>query len=269
MGSACVKVAIIGAAGRMGRSIIADARADTTVEIVAAVVSEDSEMLGRDAGEVAGGAPIGVPCSADLQVALRRAAVAIDVTRADQVEAHARACVAANVPLVICTTGLSAAADAQLLEFSKRCALLIAANTSIGVAVLRALVRRAAELLPEDFDIEIVEAHHKHKRDAPSGTAIALGQAAAAGRGVRFDDVRVTDRSSRSDRLSGEIGLASLRAGDLVGRHTVWLAGQGELVTIGHEATDRGVFARGALRAAAWLAGKGPGQYGMDDVIGL
>ncbi|HPF27206.1 MAG TPA: 4-hydroxy-tetrahydrodipicolinate reductase [Steroidobacteraceae bacterium] len=269
MASAGVKVAIIGAAGRMGRSIIANARDDTSVEIVAAVVSANSEALGRDAGEIAGGVPIGVPCRADLAAALRHASVAIDVTRADQVEANARACVAAQVPLVICTTGLSAASQVQLEEHSNRGALLIAANTSIGVAVLRALVRRAAELLPEDFDIEIVEAHHKHKRDAPSGTAIALGQAAAAGRGVRFDDVCVTDRTSRGDRVSGEIGLASLRAGDLVGRHTVWLAGQGELVTIGHEATDRSVFARGALRAAAWLAGKGSGRYGMDDVIGL
>ena len=130
-------------------------------------------------------------------------------------------------------------------------------------------MRRAAQLLPDSFDIEIVEAHHKHKLDAPSGTAKALGEAAAAGRGVKLADVQVFDRAAQSARRAGEIGMASVRGGDIVGTHTVWFAGQGELVTISHQASDRGIFARGALRAAAWLAGRDPGQYSIDDVIGL
>ena len=267
--SSQVKIAVIGASGRMGRSILANAAADLSVEVVAAVVSRASDSLGVDAGTLAGVAPMGVACTADLAAALRTADVAIDVTRADQVESNANVCAHARVPLVVCTTGVAAATQLRLDELSKTLALLVAPNTSIGIAVLRALVRRAAEWLPESFDIEIVEAHHRHKRDAPSGTAIALGEAAAAGRDVQFADVRIVDRAGRGERQSGEIGMASVRAGDIVGTHTVWFAGQGELVTIGHEATDRGIFSRGALRAAAWLASRGAGRYTMDDVIDI
>jgi len=264
-----VRIALIGASGRMGRSIIANARDDTNVAIVAAIVSPGSAVAGQDAGEQAGGAPIGVRCSADLAAGLHDATVAIDVTRADQVARNAAACATAQVPLVVCTTGLSADAEWQLRAVARTVAVLVAPNTSVGVAVLSALVRQAAQSLPETFDIEIVEAHHKHKRDAPSGTALALAEAAAAGRGVELADVKVTDRTGEKRREPGEIGLVSVRAGSIVGTHTVYFAGLGELVTLKHEATDRGIFARGGLRAAAWLAGRGPGRYSMGDVIGL
>ncbi len=269
MSGRVVKIALLGASGRMGRSILANAREDTAVEIVAAVVSPGSDSRGIDAGTLAGGAPLGVKCTSDLAAALATASVAIDVTQADQVANNAAACAAANVPLLVCTTGLSATTEQSLIAISRKVAVLVAPNTSIGVAVVRSLVRRAAQLLPDSFDIEIVEAHHKHKLDAPSGTAKALGEAAAAGRGVKLADVQVFDRAAQSARRAGEIGMASVRGGDIVGTHTVWFAGQGELVTISHQASDRGIFARGALRAAAWLAGRDPGQYSIDDVIGL
>jgi 4-hydroxy-tetrahydrodipicolinate reductase len=147
--------------------------------------------------------------------------------------------------------------------------VLIAANTSLGVTLLTELVRAAARALPAGFDIEITEGHHRYKKDAPSGTALALGRAAADGRGQSFDVVRGSPREGEAPRKADEIGFSVIRAGDLVGEHSVLFAGEGERLTLGHQATDRVIFARGALKAAAWLVGRAPGRYRMIDVIGL
>jgi 4-hydroxy-tetrahydrodipicolinate reductase len=170
---------------------------------------------------------------------------------------------------VIGTTGHGAEFEARVAAASRDIAVLVAPNTSIGVAVAQELVRLAAAALPAEFDIEIVEAHHKHKLDAPSGTALALADSAARARGLDPNADTLAGRSGLGARRSGEIGIASLRAGDIVGTHTVLFAGFGERLTIGHEATDRSIFALGALRAAKWLATQKPGRYAMANVLGL
>jgi 4-hydroxy-tetrahydrodipicolinate reductase len=165
--------------------------------------------------------------------------------------------------------GHSAEFDARVAAASRDIAVLVAPNTSLGVAVARELVRIAAQALPADFDIEIVEAHHKHKVDAPSGTALALADSAAKARGLDPNADTLPGRAGQAARRPGEIGIASIRAGDIVGTHTVLFAGTGERLTIGHEATDRSVFAHGAIRAAGWLASQKPGRYTMANVLGL
>jgi 4-hydroxy-tetrahydrodipicolinate reductase len=173
------------------------------------------------------------------------------------------------VPIVIGTTGHGGEFDARIAAASRDIAVLVAPNTSIGVAVAQELVRIAARALPAEFDIEIVEAHHKHKLDAPSGTALALAQSAATARGLDPNEDTMTGRAGQGARRDGEIGIASVRAGDIVGTHTVLFAGSGERLTVGHEATDRSIFANGAIRAAAWLATQKPGRYTMANVLGL
>ena len=203
-----------------------------------------------------------------IGTALAGARVAIDFTPAGATLAHLRACAEQGVALVIGSTGLGAAEDNGIAEAAKRIAVLPAANMSVGVHVLAELVRRAAGLLPADFDIEILDIHHRAKRDAPSGTAYLLGEAAAAGRGVVHDAVATVERTSHpAVRERGSIGYAALRAGDVVGEHSVYFAGCGERVTLSHVATDRNVFAQGALRAARFLAGRPAGRYAMADVI--
>ena len=179
-------------------------------------------------------------------------------------------CRAARVPIVIGTTGHGAEFEARVAGASRDIAVLVAPNTSIGVAVAQELVRIAASALPAEFDIEIVEAHHKHKLDAPSGTALALADSAAQGARPRSQRRHACPGASgRGPGASGEIGIASIRAGDIVGTHTVLFAGLGERLTVGHEATDRSIFALGAIRAAAWLAAQKPGRYTMANVLGL
>jgi 4-hydroxy-tetrahydrodipicolinate reductase len=170
---------------------------------------------------------------------------------------------------VIGTTGHGAEFEARIAGASRDIAVLVAPNTSIGVAVAQELVRIAAQALPPEFDIEIVESHHKHKLDAPSGTALALADSAARARGLDTHADTLTGRTGAGARRNGEIGIASLRAGDIVGTHTVLFAGSGERLTVGHEATDRSIFAQGAIRAAIWLAGQKPGRYTMANVLGL
>ena len=205
----------------------------------------------------------------DLPPDLGGAQVAIDFSRPDLSLRALNVSRAARVPIVIGTTGHGAEFDARVAGAARDIAVLVAPNTSIGVAVARELVRIAAEALPADFDIEIIEAHHKHKVDAPSGTALALADSAAKGRGLDPHADTLPGRSGQAARRQGEIGIASIRAGDIVGTHTVLFAGTGERLTVGHEATDRSVFAHGAVRAAAWLAAQKPGRYSMAHVLGL
>lgn len=267
------KAALIGATGRMGQAIVRaslpDQSGDAPLTIVAAIASAGSKSAGRDVGEVAGGRAIGVRVLDDLPPDLGGAQVAIDFSRPELSLRALHVCRAARVPLVIGTTGHGAEFEARIVAAAREIPVLVAPNTSIGVAVAQALVRLAARALPPGFDIEVFEAHHKHKLDAPSGTALALAESAAQGRGLDVQAAVVAGRAGQGARREGEIGIASIRAGDVVGSHTVWFAGPGERLTVSHEATDRAIFARGAIRAAAWLAAQNAGRYTMADVLGL
>ena len=280
---------IIGAAGRMGRALVrAGSELRDQLAITGAIASTSSDSLGRDAGELAGIARIDVPVTDDLAAALARADVVIDFSQPHATGSNLAVCRAAGKPLLIGTTGFAADLTSEFDAAAKEIPLLVAPNTSIGVTLLMELTRIAARALPADFDIEIVEAHHRMKKDAPSGTALALGKAAAEGRGAQEDaaaSARARDSQSSAgaptarggaggfdrtgERTPGSIGYAVIRGGDIVGDHTVLFAGTGEQVTLGHRATDRAVFARGALRAALWLARRPPGRYFMRDFMGL
>ena len=275
---------IIGAGGRMGRALIrAVAEIPSEMHVCGAVVSTTSKSLGQDAGELAGIGRLDVRVTDDLAAALAYAEIVIDFSQPHATRSNLAVCRAARKPLLIGTTGFPAELASAFDEAAAEIPLLVAPNTSIGVTLLLELTRMAAKALPADFDIEIVEAHHRMKKDAPSGTALALGKAAAEGRGavgvVRSDaadgrsrtqsttDAVVTNRSG--ERHQGDIGYAVIRGGDIVGDHTVLFAGTGEQITLGHRATDRAIFARGAARAALWLARQSPGRYNMRDFLGL
>lgn len=260
---------VFGSTGRMGQSLVRALREDRDAwRLVGAVASAASHHLGADAaGE---GAPLGVAVTADAAAALRGASVALDFSRPEGVARHAGACAAAGVPLLVGTTGFDAGSRAALERAAALIPVLIAPNTGIGVHVMTRLVALAAAALGGAADVEISEAHHRLKRDAPSGTALALGEAVAGARGARLADLAVFERHGLGGpRAEGAIGFSVVRAGDIVGEHTVLFALGGERLEITHRATDRMVFARGALRAAAWLAGRPPGLYGMHDVLGL
>lgn len=274
-----LNVAIIGAAGRMGRSLIRVAcEIPGQVAIAGAVASTTSASLGLDAGELAGLARLDVPVTDDLAAGVARADVVIDFSQPHATRSNLAVCRAARKPLLIGTTGFPAQLAPLLDEASTEIPLLVAPNTSVGVTLLIELTRMAAKSLPAGFDIEIIEAHHRMKKDAPSGTALALGRAAAGGRGLAEEGIPnaapVTDAAvsghgaERSgERVPGAIGFAVIRGGDIVGDHTVLFAGTGEQVTLGHRVTDRAVFARGALGAALWLAAQPAGRYFMRDFL--
>lgn len=263
------RIAVIGVTGRMGRAIVRAAGESPDVKVVAGVASASSSELGKDVGELAGVAARAVKVTSDLSAVLAQCDVAIDFSNAGATAANVAACRAARKPIVIGTTGFSADVEAAIDEAAADIPVLVAPNTSVGVTLLVELVRAAAKALPAaGFDIEIHEAHHRHKRDAPSGTALALGRAAAGGRGVDLAKVGVGARAGDSPRKEGEIGFAVTRGGDIVGEHTVSFAGAGEVLSLGHRATDRSIFAQGAVRAALWLAARPAGRYAMRDVVG-
>ncbi|MGH8371813.1 MAG: 4-hydroxy-tetrahydrodipicolinate reductase [Gammaproteobacteria bacterium] len=258
-----VKIALLGAAGRMGRAIIEASQDYPGVQIGAALVQSDSSLLGQVADDK-------VRYSADIEAALKVSDVLLDFATPAATASALDACLSARKPLVIGVTGMDAALQQQIKTASHHIAILTAANMSLGVNLLLQLVRTASSALDESFDIEIIEAHHQHKKDAPSGTALALGDAVAAGRGVKLESHAVFDRTSKQAvRETGSIGFTSIRAGDIVGDHTVLLAGPGERLEFTHRAQSRTTFARGALAAARWLNGKPAGLYGMADVLGL
>jgi 4-hydroxy-tetrahydrodipicolinate reductase len=261
-------LAVFGITGRMGQMLLRALRQSQSLRLSGAVASPSSTRLGQDAaGE---GAPTGILITSDAGVGIQGAAVAVDFSLGAGVAEHARACAAAGVPLVVGATGYDAAARSALEQAARHIPVLMAANTSVGVSVMAQMVALAAAKLGPSYDVEIFEAHHRLKRDAPSGTALALGSRVAQARGQDIDQVAVYDRSSQSAlRAPGSIGFASLRAGDIVGEHTVSFAADGERIEITHRATDRITFARGALRAAEWLVDRPAGVYGMEDVLGL
>ncbi len=263
-------IAVFGITGRMGQALIRALQdsASPAFALSGAVASPTSARLGQEAA--ATGAPTGVLITGDAAMGVRGAAVAVDFSVESCVGAHASICAAAGVPLLVGATGLTDQSRAALERAARQVAVLIAPNTSLGVGVAARLVSLAAAALGPSFDVEIFEAHHRMKRDAPSGTALALGEAVARARGQSLAEVAVYDRAGATGpRTPGSIGISCLRAGDIVGDHTVTFASAGERVEITHRATDRLTFARGALRAAEWLVGRPAGLYGMEQVLGL
>lgn len=260
------RLALFGVTGRMGQAVVGALAGSHELTLSGALASPGHALVGQP---VAPGTTAGVLIVSQPQTALESAEVALDFSRAEAVEAHLAACVAARVPLVVAVTGLTAATQLLIEQAARDIAVLPAANTSLGVAVTSRLAALAAACLPR-FEVEITEAHHRMKRDAPSGTALQLGQAVTAARGKTLRDVAVYTRHGQSGpRPADAVGFSVIRAGDIVGTHTVLFAGQDETLEITHRATDRACFARGALAAAAWLAGRAPGLYRMEDVLGF
>jgi 4-hydroxy-tetrahydrodipicolinate reductase len=262
-----IRAAIVGGTGRMGQAILRAAGMRPDVRISAAIAPATSADLGADAGTLAGAAPLGVAVTSDLQAALAGCDVVMDFSRASATAAHLAACRTAKKPLVLGTTGHGADLEGAFAAAAAEIPLLIAPNTSLAVAVLMDLAASAAHALGPEFDVEILECHHRTKADAPSGTALALGAAVATARGQKLSAVGVMNRNGGAARKPAEIGFASVRGGDAIGTHTVAFLGPGEELTLTHRATDRAVFARGALLAAVWLAGRPPGRYSMRDIF--
>jgi 4-hydroxy-tetrahydrodipicolinate reductase len=267
--SPLVRVAVIGVTGRMGQALLRAAPGFAQLIITATVASPQSLALGRDAGAVAGLGPNNLIITSDLVGALRQADVAIDFSHADATQASVTACRAAGKPLLVGTTGLDATLEPAITAAAREIALLVAPNTSIAVAVLTELARESARVLPASFDIDVIETHHRTKKDAPSGTALTLGRAAAAARGLPLPAGGAQAPSGvPGGRPEGQVGMVSIRAGDAVGEHTVLFSGLGEQLALTHRALDRAIFARGALTAALWLVAQAPGRYSMRDFIG-
>jgi 4-hydroxy-tetrahydrodipicolinate reductase len=265
-----MRLVVVGAAGRMGRTLV---RAITEAEgcvVVGAIEREGSPELGRDAGQLAGLASLGVSLTDDPLTAFAHADGVLDFTSPSSTVHFAELAAQARIVHVIGTTGCTAADEAKLAAAARHAVLVKSGNMSLGVNLLAQLVREAARALGSDYDVEILEMHHKMKVDAPSGTALLLGQAAAEGRRVALADhsVRVRDGHTGA-RRPGDIGFATLRGGTVVGEHTVVLAGPYERIELTHRAEDRSIFARGAVKAALWGMGRKPGLYSMADVLGL
>ena len=261
--------AVAGCAGRMGAALMAEVLGTAGCTLVAGSESPGHDAVGRDLGELAGAGALGVAC-VDAPDALFAADAVLDFTTPAATLAHARLAAAKMCILVTGTTGIDAAQAGELEAAAASCAIVWAANMSVGVNLLLGLTEKTAALLDESTDIEIVEMHHRHKVDAPSGTSLALGRAAAAARGVALDDVAVRARDGvTGPRPAGAIGFSNIRGGDAVGDHTVIFAGTGERLELTHRASDRTIYAQGALRAARWAKDRAPGLYSMKDVLGL
>ena len=265
-----LKIAVFGANGRMGRAVTRVVAASADAEIYAACTEPGHETVGQDVGELAGLGQLGIPVLGDAEEALAGADVAIDFTLPAAVPGNLEAAAVTGCSLVMGTTGLTAEHVALLSQTSETIPILYGRNLSIGMNVFTELARQAARYLDGGWDVEITEAHHRYKLDAPSGTALQLGEAVADARGQNLEDVQVLGRSGHTgERPEGAIGIHSIRAGNIVGDHTVAFVSDTETVELTHHAVDRELFASGALRAAGWLAGKSAGLYSMRDVLGF
>lgn len=263
-------IVITGASGRMGRTLARLILEGGAARLVGALERPGSPALGRDIGELAGLPPLGLAVSDDPLPAFARAQAVIDFTTPEASVGFGDLAAQARAVHVVGTTGLEAPHLARLRAAARHAPIVRAGNMSLGVNLLVGLTRKVAAALGEEFDIEIVEMHHRHKVDAPSGTALMLGEAAAAGRGVVLEAAADRGRDGITGaRVPGHIGFAALRGGDVVGEHDVVFAGPGERLILRHVATDRAIFARGAIRAALWGQDKAPGEYTMMDVLGL
>ncbi|MDJ0949968.1 MAG: 4-hydroxy-tetrahydrodipicolinate reductase [Alphaproteobacteria bacterium] len=263
-------IGVVGAGGRMGQMLVREVAATNGCRLAGATEAPGSAALGRDAGEIAGIDALDVALIDDATVLFAECDAVIDFTTPDATAGHAALAAQGRAVHVIGTTGLGAAEEDALAKAARHTALIWAPNMSLGVNLLLALTERVAATLDDSFDIEIVEMHHRHKVDAPSGTALGLGRAAAEGRGVALDDVAARARDGHTgERRRGDIGFAVLRGGDVVGDHSVVFAGAGERIELAHRASSREIYAKGAVRAALWGQGKPPGLYSMRDVLGL
>lgn len=263
-------IAITGVSGRMGQMLAREVAAHPDMHIAGAIERAGHDWVGQDVGAAMGGSPIGVTVTDDAAAGFANAQAVIDFTAPVATLAFAAAAAEAGIVHVIGTTGMSAEEIAQLKAPASRAIIVRAGNMSLGVNLLTLLTRKVAAALDEDFDIEIIESHHNKKVDAPSGTALMLGEAAAEGRGVALADVSDSGRDGITGaRKRGDIGFSAIRGGDIVGEHDVMFAGAGERIVLRHIASDRSLFARGALKAALWGQGRAPGEYDMLDVLGL
>ncbi len=263
------RIAIAGASGRMGQMLIEAVRAADDCQLAGALDREGSPTLGRDAGASLGYAS-GVPVTADLRSGLAGAQVLIDFTRPEGTLAHLAVCRELGVQAVIGTTGFSEAQKAEIAEIAKDIAIVLAPNMSVGVNVTFKLLEMAAKALATGYDIEVIEAHHRHKVDAPSGTALKMGEVLAEALGRDLKDCAVYAREGvTGERDPSTIGFATIRGGDIVGDHTVLFAGTGERIEISHKSSSRAGYAQGSLRAVRFLAGRKTGLFDMFDVLGL
>ncbi|MGD9293583.1 MAG: 4-hydroxy-tetrahydrodipicolinate reductase [Roseobacter sp.] len=265
-----MKIAVMGVSGRMGRMLVETIDDIGDVVLSGAVERPGHPWIGKDLGEVLGAAPRGVIVGEDARAALGDAEAVIDFTSPSGTVATAAAVADAGAIHIIGTTGMTPE-DIGLLDKAAESATIVrAGNMSLGVNLLVQITRRVAAALDDDFDIEVIEAHHNKKVDAPSGTALMLGEAAAEGRGVALTDVAERGRDGITGaRRRGDIGFAAIRGGDIIGEHDVMFAAAGERIILRHVASDRSVFARGAVKAALWARGRAPGAYDMTDVLGL
>ncbi len=254
----------------MGGTLVRLVQENRAMKLVGAVEASDNPQIGKDAGEVAGVGKIGVPIVAEIAPLLKGAGVVIEFTAPTATLEHVKIAAEKNIPIVIGTTGLNPKQLDEIKKLSRKSRILISANMSLGVNLLVSLLGKVAAVLGDDYDVEIVEAHHRFKKDAPSGTALALAKPIAAALGRDLDQAGVCGRKGIvGERTKQEIGLLSVRAGDIVGEHTVIFGGLGERIEFIHRAQSRETFARGALRAAQWLVKQKKGLYSMQDVLGL
>ncbi len=265
-----VGLVVTGASGRMGQTLIRLAQGSDKLHLAGCVERSGHPWIGRDVGEAMGGSPLGVKVTDDALEAFAKAQAVVDFTSPSASVEFAALAAQARAVHVIGTTGLEPEHLAKIEAASRHAVIIRAGNMSLGVNLLARLTQKVAAALDADWDIEIVEAHHRMKVDAPSGTALMMGQAAADGRGVSLDDAKVSGRDGITGaRHKGTIGFSAIRGGDIVGEHDVVFAGEGERIILRHVATDRSIFARGALRAALWGQGQKPGHYDMMDVLGI
>jgi 4-hydroxy-tetrahydrodipicolinate reductase len=265
-----MRLIVAGAGGRMGRTLVKAIQQSPGLALAGATESAGSPLIGKDAGELAGLGANGIAITPDAAPLLEKADGIIDFTVPSATIAFAALAAKAGKVHIIGTTGLNAGDDAKIAEAARRAVIVKSGNMSLGVNLLAALTRRVAKTLDQTFDIEVLEMHHNQKVDAPSGTALLLGRAAAQGRGIDLDARGVKSREGHTGvRKPGDIGFATLRGGSVVGEHTVMFAGPAERIELTHKAEDRMIFARGALHAALWARGRAPGLYSMMDVLGL
>lgn len=265
-----VRIGVVGCAGRMGVMLVREVADTPGCKLVGGTVSRKHRALGRDIGELAGLGPLGVRAGDDPAPLFASADAVLDFTAPSATARHAALAAENEAVHVIGTTGMSAEGEEAIRVAAQKVPVIWSPNMSIGVNLLLALVEQTAAKLDPRYDIEILEMHHRHKADAPSGTALGLGGAAAKGRGVALDEVAKRARDGHTGpRQSGSIGFAVLRGGDVVGEHTVIFAGEGERIELTHRAAGRQIYAQGAVRAALWGQGKPPGLYSMRDVLGL
>ena len=269
-GNGAIRVGIAGCAGRMGQMLLKLLITAPGVLVVGGTERRGSHVLGRDLGALAGGEPLGITIGDNPEPLFEQSDVVVDFTSPSATAIHAGLAAKTGTAHVIGTTGLDSDQTAAIARAAQRVPIVVASNMSLGVNLLEQVVEEVARILDPDWDIEIVEMHHRHKVDAPSGTALSLGEAAARGRNVQLRRVAKRGRDGQTGpRAKGEIGFAAIRGGDVVGDHSVIFAADGERIEITHKASNREIFARGAVKAVLWAAGKRPGLYSMKDVLGF